>query len=134
MDPGDGRVISNFIVQALKGKELFIFGDGSQTRSFQYVDDLIEGLIRLMNASNDLTGPVNLGNPEEISILDLANLILDLTRSKSTIAFRPLPEDDPTQRKPDINLARQKLDWTPKIGLEEGLHATIDYFKKLLKL
>ncbi len=134
MDPGDGRVISNFIVQALKGEEISIFGDGSQTRSFQYVDDLIEGLIRLMNAPDDLTGPVNLGNPEEISILDLANLILDLTRSKSTIAFHPLPEDDPMQRKPDINLARQKLDWTPKVGLEEGLHATIDYFKKLLKL
>ncbi len=134
MDPGDGRVISNFIVQALKGEEISIFGDGSQTRSFQYVDDLIEGLIRLMNASDDLTGPVNLGNPEEISILDLANLILDLTRSKSVIAFRPLPEDDPMQRKPDINLARQKLDWSPKVGLEEGLHATIDYFIKLLKL
>jgi len=134
MDPSDGRVISNFIVQALKGEEISIFGDGSQTRSFQYVDDLIEGLIRLMNASDDLTGPVNLGNPQEISILDLANLILGLTRSKSSIAFHPLPEDDPMQRKPDINLARQKLAWTPKVGLEEGLHATIDYFKKILEI
>ncbi len=134
MDPNDGRVISNFIVQALKGKEISIFGDGSQTRSFQYVDDLIDGVIRLMNASDDLTGPVNLGNPQEISILDLANLILSLTRSKSSIAFHPLPEDDPMQRKPDINLARQKLDWTPKVGLEEGLNATIDYFKKILKI
>ncbi len=134
MDPSDGRVISNFIVQALKGEEISIFGDGSQTRSFQYVDDLIEGLIRLMNASDDLTGPVNLGNPQEISILDLANLIMGLTRSKSSITFHPLPEDDPMQRKPDINLALQKLDWTPKVGLEKGLNATIDYFKKILKI
>jgi UDP-glucuronate decarboxylase len=134
MDPNDGRVICNFIVQALKGEEISIFGDGSQTRSFQYIDDLIEGLIRLMDASDDLTGPVNLGNPQEITILDLANLIIGLTRSKSAISFHPLPEDDPMRRRPDINLARQKLDWTPKISLEEGLHTTIDYFKKLLEL
>lgn len=134
MDPDDGRVISNFIVQALKGEEITLFGDGSQTRSFQYVNDLVEGLIRLMNASDELSGPVNLGNPEEISILDLANRILGLTRSESAIAFRPLPEDDPMQRRPDISLAREKLDWAPKTNLEEGLHFTIDYFKKILKL
>jgi UDP-glucuronate decarboxylase len=134
MDPNDGRVICNFIVQALKGEEISIFGDGSQTRSFQYVDDLIEGMIRLMDASDDLTRPVNLGNPKEITILDLANLIIGLTRSKSAISFHPLPEDDPMQRRPDTSLARQKLDWTPKISLEEGLRSTIDYFKKLLEL
>lgn len=134
MDPGDGRVISNFITQALKGDEITLFGDGSQTRSFQYVDDLVEGLIRLMNASGEFNGPVNLGNPHEISIQDLANLILKLTRSKSIIAFHPTPEDDPMQRKPDISLAREKLNWTPKTGLEEGLYATIDYFKKILEL
>ena len=134
MDPGDGRVISNFIVQALKGEEVSIFGDGRQTRSFQYVDDLVEGLIRLMNAPDDLTGPVNLGNPQEVTIRDLADQILELTRSKSKITFHPLPADDPMQRNPDISLARQRLDWTPHVGLEEGLIHTIDYFKKMLKL
>ncbi len=134
MDPNDGRVICNFIVQALKGEEISIFGDGNQTRSFQFVDDLIEGLIRLMDASDDFTGPVNLGNPREITILDLANLIIGLTRSKSAISFHPRPEDDPMKRKPDITLARQNLDWTPKAGLEDGLHTPIDYCKKLLEL
>lgn len=134
MDPGDGRVISNFIVQALKGEEISIFGDGSQTRSFQYVDDLIDGLIRLMNASDDLNEPVNLGNPQEITIRDLADQILRLTGSNSGITFKPLPVDDPLQRNPDISKAREKLNWTPGIDLESGLIRTIEYFKKLLKL
>ena len=134
MDPNDGRVISNFIVQSLKGEDITIFGDGSQTRSFQYVDGLIEGLIRLMDAGNDFSQPVNLGNPHEVTIRDLADKILQLTGSKSKITFHPLPADDPMQRNPDITLARQKLDWTPGVELEEGLKHTIDYFKKLLKL
>ena len=134
MDPGDGRVISNFIVQALKGEEISIFGDGNQTRSFQYVDDLIDGLIRLMNASDDLNEPVNLGNPQEITIRDLADQILRLTGSNSGITFKPLPVDDPLQRNPDISKAREKLNWTPGIDLESGLIRTIEYFKKLLKL
>jgi len=134
MDPDDGRVISNFIVQALKGEEISIFGDGSQTRSFQYVDDLIDGLIRLMNASDDLNEPVNLGNPQEITIRDLADQILRLTGSNSGITFKPLPVDDPLQRNPDISLARKKLNWTPGVDLESGLIQTIEYFKKLLKL
>ncbi len=134
MDPDDGRVISNFIVQALKGEEISIFGDGSQTRSFQYVDDLIDGLIRLMNASDDLNEPVNLGNPQEITIRDLADQILRLTGSNSGITFKPLPVDDPLQRNPDISLARKKLNWTPGVDLKSGLIQTIEYFKKLLKL
>lgn len=132
MHPQDGRVISNFIVQALSGKDITIYGDGMQTRSFQYIDDLIEGMIRMMATSEDFTGPVNLGNPEEYTILQIAETILRMTGSKSKIIFQPLPEDDPTQRKPDISLAKSKLDWEPTIALEEGLKETIAYFKKIL--
>lgn len=132
MHPQDGRVISNFIVQALSGKDITIYGDGMQTRSFQYIDDLIEGMIRMMATSEDFTGPVNLGNPEEYTILQIAETVLRMTGSKSKIIFHPLPEDDPTQRKPDISLAKSKLDWEPTIALEEGLKETIAYFKKIL--
>lgn len=132
MHPQDGRVISNFIVQALSGKDITIYGDGMQTRSFQYIDDLIEGMIRMMATSEDFTGPVNLGNPEEYTILQIAETVLRMTGSKSKIIFQPLPEDDPTQRKPDISLAKSKLDWEPTIALEEGLKETIAYFKKIL--
>jgi len=131
MHPNDGRVISNFIVQALRGKPLTVYGDGSQTRSFCYVDDMIDALIRLMNSSDNITGPVNLGNPKEFSILELAHMILDLTKSKSRIVFKPLPEDDPVQRQPDITLAKKRLKWRPKVSLEDGLKETIKYFKKL---
>ena len=134
MDPSDGRVISNFIVQSLKGEDITIFGDGSQTRSFQYVDGMVEGLIRLMNAPDNFIQPVNLGNPDEVKMRDLADKILQLTQSKSNITFHPLPPDDPMQRNPDITVAKQQLDWDPGIELEEGLIHTIDYFKKLLKL
>ncbi len=132
MDPNDGRVISNFIVQALQNKSITIFGDGSQTRSFCYVDDLIEGMILFMDSGDDFTGPVNLGNPEEFSILELAENVIDLTSSKSQIVFMPLPSDDPRQRKPDISLAGEKLDWNPQIPLKQGLKYTIDYFDDLL--
>jgi UDP-glucuronate decarboxylase len=132
MHPNDGRVISNFIVQALRGKSLTVYGDGSQTRSFCYVDDMIDALIRLMNSSDNITGPINLGNPKEFSILDLAHMVLDLTKSRSKIVFKPLPEDDPVQRQPDITLARKRLKWRPKVGLEDGLKETIKYFKRLL--
>jgi len=132
MHPNDGRVISNFIVQALRGKPLTVYGDGSQTRSFCYVDDMIDGLIRFMNSRDDFTGPVNLGNPEEYSILDLAHMVLDLTKSKSKIVFKPLPEDDPIQRQPDISIAKRRLKWRPKVSLEDGLKETIRYFRKLL--
>lgn len=131
MHPNDGRVVSNFIVQALKGEEITVYGEGNQTRSFCYVDDLIEGLYKLMNSPDDFTGPVNLGNPVEFSILDLANKVIEMTGSKSKISFKPLPSDDPTQRKPNISLAMQQLDWEPTISLEEGLKSTIDYFSKL---
>lgn len=133
MHPQDGRVVSNFIVQALQGKDITIYGNGSQTRSFQYVDDLIEGMIRMMATGNDFTGPVNLGNPREFTILELAELIIKMTRSKSRIIFQSLPSDDPTQRKPNITLAKTKLDWEPQISLEEGLEKTIAYFKEILK-
>lgn len=133
MHPQDGRVVSNFIVQALQGKDITIYGNGSQTRSFQYVDDLIEGMIRMMATGNDFIGPVNLGNPREFTILELAELIIKMTRSKSRIIFQSLPSDDPAQRKPDITLAKTKLDWEPQISLEEGLEKTIAYFKKILK-
>jgi UDP-glucuronate decarboxylase len=132
MHPNDGRVVSNFIVQALRNEDITIYGDGSQTRSFQYVDDLVEGMIRMMNSENDFIGPVNIGNPGEFTILQLAEKIIGLTQSKSKLVFLPLPQDDPIQRQPDIALAKTKLDWEPKISLDEGLLKTITYFKKLL--
>ncbi len=132
MRPDDGRVISNFIVQALKGEDITIYGDGSQTRSFCYVDDLVEGIIKMMNSRDEFTGPVNLGNPIEFSILDLATKIIKLTDSKSRIIYKPLPEDDPKQRQPDIHLVRKELRWSPKIELDEGLKKTISYFKEIL--
>lgn len=132
MRSDDGRVISNFIVQALKNEDLTIFGDGTHTRSFQYIDDLIEGLIKLMGTPDNYTGPVNLGNPSEITINDLAHKIIEMTGSKSKIKYLPLPEDDPQQRKPDISLAIKELQWQPLTGLEEGLQNTISYFKKIL--
>ncbi len=134
MNPNDGRVVSNFIVQALKGDDITIFGDGTQTRSFQYVDDLVEGTIRMMNSRDGFTGPVNLGNPGEFTMLELAQKIIDLTNSKSKLVYLPLPQDDPLQRKPVIDLANKELGgWEPKIQLEEGLFKTISYFDGLLK-
>ncbi len=132
MHENDGRVVSNFIVQALKGEDISIFGDGSHTRSFQYVDDLVEGLVRLMNAPDRFTGPVNIGNPEEISINDLAQLILKFTGSKSRLKYGPLPDNDPARRKPDIQLAKKELGWKPTVSLETGLKNTIDYFTKVI--
>ncbi|TRX70952.1 UDP-glucuronic acid decarboxylase family protein [Carboxylicivirga sp. M1479] len=133
MNPNDGRVVSNFIVQALKGEDITIFGDGLQTRSFQYVDDLLEGMIRMMNC-NDFIGPVNIGNPNEFTMLELAKAVIELTNSKSKISYQPLPADDPLQRQPNIELAKEKLDnWEPKIQLKEGLKQTINYFDTLLK-
>lgn len=130
MRPDDGRVVSNFIMQALKVDDITIYGDGKQTRSFCYVDDLVEGMIRMMdNSREDFTGPVNLGNPSEFTMLELAELIIKLTGSKSKLVYRPLPQDDPSQRKPVIELAKKELDWEPKIPLEEGLKKTIEYFK-----
>ncbi|PRY96011.1 UDP-glucuronate decarboxylase [Marinilabilia salmonicolor] len=135
MNPNDGRVVSNFIVQALKGDDITIFGDGSQTRSFQYVDDLIDGMQRMMESRNGFHGPVNIGNPNEFSMLELAKEILDLTGSKSKIIHKPLPEDDPTQRKPDISLAQKELNnWEPRIQLRKGLSKTIEYFDDLLSI
>jgi UDP-glucuronate decarboxylase len=135
MHPNDGRVVSNFIVQALQNKDITIYGDGTQTRSFQYIDDLIEGMIRMMNTADDITGPVNIGNPEEYRIIDLAEKIIKLTRSKSRLVFLPLPADDPTQRRPDITLAGKLLDgWKPVFDLEQGLELTIQYFRKKLKI
>jgi UDP-glucuronate decarboxylase len=128
----DGRVISNFIVQALRGENITVYGDGSQTRSFCYVDNLIDGLIKLMGSSDDFTGPVNLGAPEESTILDLAKKVIDLTDSKSKIVHEPLPNDDPIQRCPDISIAKEKLNWQPTVPLAEGLRKTIDYFSLLL--
>ena len=133
MHPNDGRVVSNFIVQALKGEPITIYGDGQQTRSFCYVDDLIEGFIRLMESPAQLTGPVNLGNPGEFSMRELAEQVIDLTGSKSELTFRPLPQDDPKQRQPDISLASAKLDWRPKIPLQQGLKNTIAYFDDILR-
>ena len=134
MLPNDGRVVSNFIVQALKGEDLTIYGDGSQTRSFQYIDDLIEVTLRMMNTRDDFLGPVNTGNPDEFTVLELAEKVLKLTKSSSKITFHPLPEDDPAQRKPDISLAKKEMDnWQPIISLEEGLMHTIDYFKQIIK-
>jgi UDP-glucuronate decarboxylase len=134
MHPNDGRVVSNFIVQALKGEDITIYGDGEQTRSFQYVDDLVEGAIRLMNSPRSFIGPVNIGNPNEFTIKQLAEEIIRLTNSKSELVYMPLPKDDPIQRKPDISLAKKKLsNWEPKVQLEEGLIKTINYFDDLLK-
>ena len=134
MEPDDGRVVSNFIVQALQGKDITIFGDGTQTRSFQYVTDLLEGMIRMMNTGDDCTGPINIGNPGEFTMLELAKEIIDITGSKSKIVHLPLPKDDPIQRRPDIKLAKEKLDgWEPKVPLREGLVKTINYFDNLLQ-
>ena len=132
MNPNDGRVVSNFIVQALKGEDITIYGDGSQTRSFCYVDDLVEGMYRMMNSRDGFTGPVNLGNPGEFTMLELAHKVIALTGSKSKLLYMPLPQDDPTQRKPVIDLAKKELDWEPKIALDEGLRFTIDYFNKII--
>ena len=132
MHPNDGRVVSNFIVQALKNEDITVYGDGSQTRSFCYVDDLIDGLVKMMNSKNGFTGPVNMGNSTEFSILELAEKIIYIIGSRSKIIHKPLPNDDPKQRKPDITLAKQKLDWEPKVKLEDGLVKTIEYFKELL--
>jgi len=132
MHPNDGRVVSNFIVQALKGKPITIYGDGSQTRSFCYVDDLVEGLLRLMSAPPETTGPINLGNPTEFTIKQLAELAIEMTGSKSTLTYLALPQDDPKQRQPDITLARERLNWQPTMPLREGLAKTIAYFDRLL--
>ncbi len=133
MHPNDGRVVSNFIVQALKNEDISIYGDGSQTRSFQYVDDLVEGAIRLMATGDDFIGPVNIGNPGEFTIRELAEKVIQLTGASSKIIFMPLPADDPMQRQPDIGLARTKLGWEPKIDLEEGLLKTIDFFRTIIR-
>jgi UDP-glucuronate decarboxylase len=133
MHPNDGRVVSNFIVQALRNEPITIYGDGSQTRSFCYVDDLIDGMIKLMESDKFIMGPINIGNPNEFTMLELAELVLKLTSSQSKITFKALPEDDPKQRQPDITLAKAKLDWEPKIKLEDGLKETIQYFKQLIK-
>jgi UDP-glucuronate decarboxylase len=132
MHPNDGRVVSNFIVQALKGESITIYGDGQQTRSFCYVDDLIDGFIRLMNTPKEITGPINLGNPGEFTIKELAEHVIEMTGSASKLIYQPLPQDDPRQRQPDITLARTHLDWEPRIPLEEGLRKTISYFDQIL--
>jgi UDP-glucuronate decarboxylase len=132
MHPNDGRVVSNFIVQALLGRDITVFGDGSQTRSFCYVDDMIDGLLRLMNSADDVTGPINIGNPQEFTILDLANAVIELTGSRSRVVHRPLPQDDPRQRNPDIAQAQKVLGWKPQTKLNEGLKRTIAYFDELL--
>lgn len=133
MHPNDGRVVSNFILQALRDEPITIFGDGSQTRSFCYVDDMVEGLIRMMGGPDDFVGPVNLGNPVEHSILDLAQMIIGMTQSRSRIEFLPPTEDDPKRRQPDITVAREKLGWKPRVGIEEGLEKTIQYFREILR-
>jgi len=132
MHPDDGRVVSNFIVQALKGDPITIYGDGSQTRSFCYVDDLVDGLIRLMDSSDDITGPINLGNPGEFTIAALAQKVLDAVGSQAELEYRPLPQDDPMQRRPDISAANELLGWAPAVDLSEGLNKTIDYFRQLM--
>ena len=133
MHPNDGRVVSNFIVQALAGEDITIYGDGSQTRSFCYVDDLVEGMIRFMNSPEGLTGPINMGNPNEFTISELANKVLEITQSSSRISYVPLPQDDPKQRQPDIRLAKEKLNWAPTVEINEGLESTIRYFRSLVK-
>jgi UDP-glucuronate decarboxylase len=130
MHPNDGRVVSNFILQALRNHDITVFGDGTQSRSFCFVDDLVDGMIRMMNAPDDFSGPVNIGNPNEFSIMELAGKVIGLTGSKSKIIYQPLPEDDPLQRQPDIALAKERLGWEPKTQLEEGLKHTIEYFKE----
>jgi len=132
MHPNDGRVVSNFVIQALKNQPITLYGDGSQTRSFCYVDDLVDGLIRLMASADDVTGPINLGNPEEFTIRELAEQIVAISGSRSKLEFRPLPEDDPKQRQPDISRARSVLGWSPKVRLKEGLEKTIAYFEAML--
>jgi UDP-glucuronate decarboxylase len=132
MHPNDGRVVSNFIVQALKGENITIYGDGKQTRSFCYVDDLIEGMLRMMDSGEDFPGPVNIGNPGEFTMLELAENVIRLTGSRSKLVFEPLPQDDPRQRQPDISLATEKLGWAPKVKLEDGLKETIAYFRRTL--
>jgi len=133
MNPNDGRVVSNFIVQALNGEDITVYGNGNQTRSFQYVDDLVEGMIRMMNTRDEFIGPVNIGNPVEFSMLELAEQVIKLTKSKSKLSFKPLPQDDPTQRKPEISLARKELNgWEPSVNLHDGLEKTIFFFKTLL--
>ena len=133
MNPNDGRVVSNFVVQALRGEDITIFGNGMQTRSFQYVDDLVEGTIRMMNSAPEFAGPVNIGNPNEFTMLELAQNVLELTGSKSQLVYKPLPQDDPTQRQPDISLAKEMLNgWEPKVQLREGLTKTINYFDNYL--
>jgi UDP-glucuronate decarboxylase len=132
MAPDDGRVVSNFIVQALRGEDITVFGDGSQTRSFCYVDDMIDGLIRMMGTPKGFLGPVNLGNPAEFTILELAEILIRMTGSRAKIVFKPLPQDDPTQRKPDITLAQKKLGWQPRVPLKEGLAKTIEYFRGVI--
>lgn len=134
MLPNDGRVVSNFIVQALKGEDITIYGDGKQTRSFQYISDLVEGLIKMMDSADDFTGPVNIGNPDEFTIDELADLIIHITDSKSKIIYKPLPADDPVRRQLDITLAKEKLGWTPHVDLLTGLKNTICYFKNILRL
>jgi UDP-glucuronate decarboxylase len=133
MQPDDGRVVSNFIVQALLNRPITMFGNGAQTRSFCYVDDLIEGMVRLMNSEPEVTGPINIGNPGEFTMLELAKHVIDLTNSSSTIEYKPLPQDDPRQRQPDITLAKKALDWEPRVGLRKGLQKTIEYFSKLIE-
>ena len=133
MHPNDGRVVSNFVVQALRGEDITIYGDGTQTRSFCYVDDLIDGIVRLMESPREITGPVNMGNPREFTIRDLAEAVIKLARGPSRLVFKPLPEDDPRQRQPDITLARETIGWEPRIELEAGLEKTVDYFRKLLR-
>ena len=133
MHPNDGRVVSNFIMQALRGEPITIYGDGTQTRSFGFVDDLIEGVLKLMSSEDGFLGPVNLGNPNEVSVQDLAELIIAMTGSRSQLVFKALPSDDPKQRQPDISLARQKLGWEPKVELRDGLKRTIDYFKSIVQ-
>ncbi|MBU0720550.1 SDR family oxidoreductase [bacterium] len=132
MNPHDGRVVSNFIVQALKGEDITMYGDGKQTRSFQYIDDLIDGMIRLMNSRDGFTGPVNVGNPGEFTMLELAQKVIELTGSKSEIRFFPLPQDDPLQRQPDITMAKKELGWEPHVDLEDGLKSTIEYFRTII--
>ncbi|WP_248722639.1 UDP-glucuronic acid decarboxylase family protein [Seonamhaeicola sp. ML3] len=132
MHPNDGRVVSNFIVQALRGEDITVYGEGQQTRSFQYVDDLVEAMIRMMGSRDGFIGPVNTGNPDEFTILELAQKVIELTGSRSKIVYKPLPSDDPLMRKPDITIAKKELDWAPKIKLEEGLSKTIDFFKTIV--
>jgi UDP-glucuronate decarboxylase len=133
MHPNDGRVVSNFIVQALLGKDITVYGDGAQTRAFCYVDDLIDGLVRLMKSPDEVTGPINIGNPAEFTILQLATQVIELTGSRSRIAHRPKPEDDPRQRRPDISKAQDVLGWSPRTPLREGLTRTVAYFEELLR-